>query len=140
MPIPQVKFREVVLQALYATSLGNMEREALTELMGEELAMTKSTVRQAFERVDAIYGHLEEIDPIIEATSSEYAHERMHTVELAILRLAVFELSFDKNVPPKVAIAEAIRLARKFSTPESASFINAIVDAIYRARTEEPAP
>ena len=70
---------------------------------------------------------------MIAKTSHAYEFERIQTVERNILRLAVFEIFFDNGtVPPKVALAEAMRLARKFSTYESTSFINAILDAIYK--------
>jgi transcription antitermination protein NusB len=56
-----------------------------------------------------------------------------------VLRLALYEMLHDDQIPPKVAIAEAIRLSRKFSTPESSSFINAILDAIYKSSQGEQA-
>ena len=70
--------------------------------------------------------------------SLNYDFDRIQTVTKNILRLAVFELFFDPSIPPKVAIAEAIRLSRKFSTPESAAFVNALLDHLYRqSRGEE---
>src|SRR5690606_29501809 len=63
--------------------------------------------------------------------------ERIPRVERNILRLAVFELLHDPSVPPTVAIAEAIRLTRKFATPEAATFINAVLDAIFKMQRGE---
>ncbi|HSX14156.1 MAG TPA: transcription antitermination factor NusB, partial [Chlamydiales bacterium] len=68
---------------------------------------------------------LSEIDEKISLYSTDYAFERISLVEKTILRLGIFEL---ERLPPPIAIAEAIRLTRKFGTPESAQFVNAILD------------
>jgi N utilization substance protein B len=57
-------------------------------------------------------------------------------VERNLLRLGAYEIYFSKSVPPKVAISEAVRLARKFASSESANFINAILDALYKKKPE----
>jgi transcription antitermination protein NusB len=82
--------------------------------------------------VHLLRSHLEEIDLMISNTSHSYAFERIQSVERNVLRLGVFELFFDPSIPPKVAIAEAMRLARKFGTKESAVFVNAILDTLYK--------
>ena len=56
-----------------------------------------------------------------------------------MLRLAVYEMLYLSSLPPKVSIAEAIRLTRKYSTAESSSFINAVLDAIYQTEIMETA-
>ena len=78
----------------------------------------------------------EEIDPMIQKVSNEYVLERIALVERNIIRLAIHEMLISKDVPPKVVIAEAIRLARKFATPEAANYVNAILDALYIDKKE----
>ena len=51
--------------------------------------------------------------------------------------MGVYELLYDESIPPKVAISEAMRLAKKFGTPESATFVNALLDAIYKSSLGE---
>lgn len=65
--------------------------------------------------------------------STSYEFERIPRIERNVLRLGVYEIMYDSDIPPKVAIAEAIRLTRKFATPESATFVNAILDSILKS-------
>ena len=80
---------------------------------------------------------LQTIDQMIVETAKEYEFDRIPRVERNLLRLGTFEIYFSKTVPPKVAIDEAVRLARKFSSAESAGFINAILDALYKKKLVE---
>lgn len=134
MSLPAQKFREVVFQMLYSYDTGRATDEDMLDLLSSELAVTKKSVREAQMRVHQLLSHLPEIDALISNTSQSYAFERIQTVERNILRLGIYEMVFDTAIPEKVAIAEAMRLARKFSTKESATFINAILDASLKAR------
>jgi transcription antitermination protein NusB len=132
MSLPAQKFREIVFQMLYSYDTGRASDEDMVVLLSDELAVTKKSVREAQEHVHLILSHLDEIDVLITKTSHAYAFERIQSVERNILRLGVFELLFDQSIPEKVAIVEAMRLTRKFSTKEAASFVNAILDALLR--------
>ncbi|MGI6011700.1 MAG: transcription antitermination factor NusB [Ruminococcus sp.] len=74
----------------------------------------------------------EELDQVINGVSSGWKTTRMSKVDLTILRLAVYELKYDEEVPVKVAINEAVELAKKFGQDESPSFINGILGAVAR--------
>lgn len=139
MAIPQQKFREVVFQMLYSTDIAQANEHDMIELLMEELSVTKKVVRDAQGRVRQIAEKQAEIDALIARASLSYAFERIQTVERSILRLGIFELLFDDAIPPKVAIAEAVRLARKFATPESAMFVNAVLDNLYKTSLGETA-
>lgn len=132
MALSQQKFREIVLQLLYSQDIKPFDEAPTIELLMEELAVSKKNVRLAQERVGCIQKHLGEIDSLISSVSTSYSFERIQSVTKNILRLGVFELFFDDRIPSKVAIAEAIRLSRKFNTPESASFANALLDHLYQ--------
>jgi N utilization substance protein B len=133
MALSQQKFREIVLQLLYSQDIAHPNEALMTDLIMAELAVSKKNVRLAQERVHRIQEHLAEIDRLISAVSTSYDFERIQAVTKNILRIGVFELFFDEQIPPKVAIAEAIRLSRKFNTPESASFVNALLDHLYQS-------
>lgn len=133
MALTQQKFREIVFQLLYSQELAHPDESLMLELMMNELAVSKKNIRLAQERVHLIEQHLPKIDPMIASASTSYEFDRIQTVTKNILRLAAFELFFDEAIPPKVAIAEAIRLSRKFNTPESASFVNALLDHLYQS-------
>ncbi len=71
---------------------------------------------------------------MIAQTAFGYEFDRIPHVERAVLRLGIYELYFSNEVPPKVAISEAVRLAKKFATIESSRFINGILDALYKKK------
>ncbi len=131
MPLPPQKFREAVFQILYSQDFGS-ESEEIVPFMMQELQATRRAMLDAKDRVDQALAKQPEIDEVITKASTEYSFERISRVERTILRLGFFELLFDPSVPPKVVIAEAIRLCRKFGTPESAQFVNAILDGVYK--------
>ena len=81
---------------------------------------------------DGVFNHRKEIDDIINSFSKGWSVTRLNKVDLAILRLAVFELKFGKNTPGKVAINEAVELAKKFSSEEDAGFINGVLGAFLK--------
>ena len=137
MPIPKQKFREIVFQFLYSQDVGEGSEAAMIALFTKELSVTRKAVQEAIARAKEVNRHLAAIDEHIKRASTSYSFERIQSVERNILRLGVFELLFDDTIPPKVAIAEGIRLARKFGTPESATFVNALLDAIYKSSTGE---
>ena len=72
------------------------------------------------------------IDQIISQFAEHWDLERMAVVDRNILRLAVYELLWPDDVPPKVAINEAIEIAKKFGTKESSRFINGVLDRIHK--------
>lgn len=140
MALSHQKFREIVLQLLYSYDLGHPDHHVMIELMMTELAVSKKNVRLAQEKVQNILNCLAQIDPMIASVSNSYAFDRIQMVTKNILRLGIFELFFEKqpsSPPAKVVIAEAIRLSRKFNTPESASFVNALLDHLYQASLGE---
>ena len=142
MALSHQKFREIVLQLLYGSSMGHPEQQVMIDLMMSELSVSKKNVRLAQDKVQNILDCLTQIDPLIASVSTSYSFDRIQTVSKNILRLGVFELFFEKQtprIPPKVVIAEAIRLSRKFNTPESASFVNALLDHLYQASLGEKA-
>lgn len=130
--LSQQKFREIVFQLLYSQDVSRPAESVMTDLMMSELAVSKRNVRLAHERVQLILNELLKIDQLISSVSKSYDFDRIQLVTKCILRLGVFELLFDEQIPEKVAIAEAIRLSRKFSSPESASFVNAILHTLYQ--------
>ena len=132
MAITPQKFREIILQLLYSYDFSSTSEEDMIDCMMQELAVTKKTMKEAIERLQKVQGSLEKIDALITRSSVSYDVERIGKVEKSILRLGTYELYIEKEIPPKVVIAEAIRLARKFSTAESSAFINAILDALWK--------
>ncbi|MBA3814946.1 MAG: transcription antitermination factor NusB [Parachlamydiaceae bacterium] len=138
MSVPAQKFREAVFQLLYSYDVGRGDEDDMVDLIMHELAITKKVTKEALSRVEKILKKLSEIDAMIGKTSQSYTFERIQSVERNVLRLGLYELLFDDEIPPKVALAEAMRMTRKFGTKESASFVNAILDALYKQSLGEP--
>lgn len=130
MPISPQKFREIVFQLLYSHDFGGSEE--VGEMLMAQLAVTKRIVREADLAKEKILEKKDKLDEIIRFNSTSYDFERIPRVERNILRLSIYELMFSTDIPPKVAIAEAIRLSRKFATVEAATFINAVLDTVYK--------
>lgn len=133
MALPPQKFREIVFQILFSSDL--TEETAL--MLMNELKVTRKTVLEANALVSHIRSKLDAIDEKISLYSTDYAFERISGVEKTILRLGLYEL---EALPPLVVIAEAIRLTRKFGTPESAQFVNAILDKAMKHVQNKPVP
>lgn len=76
--------------------------------------------------------HQEEIDAIISTAAEHWRLERMATVDRNLLRLAIYEMRYQTETPPAVVIDEAIEVARKYGSEDSAPFINGILDAARR--------
>lgn len=94
--------------------------EAETEISEKD----QNYIRSKYEK---IADRLPEIDRLINETAKGWDTQRMGKVELAIIRLAVYEIRFDENVPTGVAINEAVELAKKFGQDSSAGFVNGIL-------------
>ena len=75
----------------------------------------------------AVLEKTEEIDELINANAKGWKTTRMNKVDLSILRLAVYEMKFDEDIPEKVAINEAVELAKKYGGDESPAFVNGVL-------------
>lgn len=85
------------------------------------------------DRVQKILAKLNKIDKKIEKAAPTWPIEKLNKIDLAILRLAVYELGHEKT-PPKVIIDEAVELAKEFGSDNSPSFINGVLGTIYKGR------
>ncbi|MCI5828017.1 MAG: transcription antitermination factor NusB [Lachnospiraceae bacterium] len=81
-------------------------------------------------KVQEILAHLDEIDAIIDSSAQNWKTSRMAKVELTLIRLAVYEIRFDDDIPTGVAINEAVELAKAYGEENSASFVNGVLARI----------
>lgn len=82
----------------------------------------------AEELVNGVISHLEQIDAVIGKYAQNWDFKRIARIDLAILRVAIFEMMFRNDIPPIVSINEAIDLSKEFSIPDAKRFINGILD------------
>lgn len=82
--------------------------------------------------------HCQEIDRLIEKYSENWRLVRMNIVDRTILRMAIFELLYCEEIPPKVTLNEAIELGKRYGSEDSGSFINGILDRIQNEAVQKP--
>ncbi len=133
----ETQARELALQALYQYDV--LEACSLNELRTfcRENASTEAA-DLAMELIEGCIEHKETLDDIIRRTAEHWELERMAISDRNILRLGTFELLFRPQTPPKVALNEAIELAKKYSTENSPTFVNGILDRVYTAHVKSP--
>ena len=103
------------------------------EISGAEGEPSPEDIDFANGIVDGIDENREEIDSLISGASEGWSLARMPKVDLSVLRVAVYELVFDKKAPQKVIINEAVRIAGKYGGDDSPRFINGVLGNIARA-------
>jgi N utilization substance protein B len=124
------KARILALQALYETdSVGHEAVVALSRILASE-KLSEEGGAFADELVRGVINNKEEIDQSIRRYAPAWPVEQIPTVDRNILRLAIFEILFDKKVPVKVAINEAVELAKRFGGDNSPRFINGVLGSV----------
>lgn len=132
-----MRARSWALQILYAWEARG-EDDSLLEVMRHVVASRRVAARRiplVTRHVSTLADHLDEVDSMIREAADNWRLERLARVDRCILRLGVAELLFIEEVPPKVAIQEAIRLAGQYGGDQSSRFVNGVLDAIYKAHS-----
>ena len=122
--------REQAFCLVFQNLFNNEETLAIYE---ENVAKVGKYAKELFEGVDS---KIEELDEVINTYSKGWKTNRLPKVNLAILRLAIYEIKYVDDVPASVAINEAVELAKMFSSDEAPSFINGVLGKIARSLEE----
>lgn len=123
----------MAMDAIFAADLRKINPEILLSVSSEEQLDRQNQdviVGYAKEIVSGVVATFAEIDDRIEAFSHKWSVDRMPAVDRAILRVAVWEILFNEEVPDAVAISEAVSLANELSTDGSGTFVNGLLGAI----------
>lgn len=129
----RTRARSWALQLLYGWELGGEGplREHARKAMARRRVADR--YRPYIERLlELLEEHLEEVDALLERTIPNWRLERLTAIDRNVLRIGATEILYAEDVPGKVAITEAIRLADKYGSDESPRFVNGVLDAIYR--------
>lgn len=122
--------RMLALQALYEIdSVGHGKEETLVHLLSEE-ELPEESIEFTRHLVEGVMTHREEIDGHIRSFAPAWPLEQIAPVDRNILRVAIFEILLDNKVPIKVAINEAIELAKAFGGENSPKFINGVLGSV----------
>jgi N utilization substance protein B len=130
--------RIVAMQTLYEYDFRAAEettKAELTEILQRNLHEFRNSIEDTIfveDVVDGVQAHQQDIDAVIAPAAPEWPVEQIARVDKVILRIGVYELMIKRDVPPKVAINEAVELAKSFGGQNSSKFVNGVLGTIYR--------
>ncbi len=125
--------RTIAMQTLYEWDMRhNLDIEAITSRNIDEFHEDADSEYIKLV-VDGTLQHVDEIDEKVGKAAPEWPIDQISPIDKAILRVAIFELLYADEVPPKVAINEAVELAKMFGGENSSKFINGVLGTLYRA-------
>jgi transcription antitermination protein NusB len=128
----ETRARARALQALYAWDMrGGTELERVASQVWDDLAITPDERRVAGPIVRFVANAQRQIDDELTEVTTNWRLERIGAVERCVLRMAAAELSIGET-PPRVVIQEAVTLAERFGSAQSAKFVNGVLDALAR--------
>lgn len=128
------KSREKAMELLFSITLSKDSVEEAMEVFvdnyeGNIKELDLDYIKALLEGVEA---NKNEIDSIIERNLQNWKLDRISKINLTILRVGVYEIVFDENIPKKVALNEAIELGKIYSDEKSVSFINGVLDKVLK--------
>jgi len=138
--------RSIVMQSLYEWDFFGKKKnlKEILERNIKEFGLGLKDTSFIYQLVENILNYLSEIDKIIEKAAPEWPLEQINIVDRNILRIGLSELLYGKKeeVPPKVAINEAIELAKSFGGESSGKFVNGVLGTVYKEieTTTHPPP
>ena len=129
---PRRLAREGILGALYALETTGETKEKVIN----DLFQRNNYDEETKTFITALFGKIVDnkiwSEQLISDSLDNWKLERVATLDQLIMRIAVNEIYFNDDIPPKVSISEAIEIAKSYSTKDSSSFVNGILDAIYK--------
>ncbi len=132
------KSREFALQVLYQLNITHQDAHSALQQF-EEHFLQKTGADDFFKRlVIGVLEHRSTLDHLIEQYSRHWQLDRINIIDRNILRMALFELLYCEEIPPKVTINEAIDLGKQYGSEDSGSFINGILDRIQNEIIRKP--
>ena len=127
----RTKARECALKILYAIEIARERPEDAISIFWDNSDPTEADVIDyANELVRGVAKHSEKIDELITKYATNWQLERMAVIDKNIMRFATYELLYSDQIPPKVAINEAIDIAKKYGDKDSGKFVNGVLDKI----------
>ena len=124
--------REAALKALYQMDITKDPPDQTLKIFFRHHRVPVSSQPFVTHLVQGTSQHLVQIDELLGRHATNWTLERMAIVDRNILRLGIFELLFNQETPPKVAINEAVELAKRFGTADSGKFVNGVLDSVHK--------
>jgi N utilization substance protein B len=123
--------RELAIQVLYHLEYNPGNPEESFDTVCKSFLPPKEIRSFAKDLVVGVWKNKEDLDKLISRASKNWRIERMSRVDRNILRIAVFEVLYMGEIPPKVSIDEAVELGKRYGTEDSGAFVNGVLDCIY---------
>jgi N utilization substance protein B len=146
--------RELAIKILYCFEQGEGSMESVLDLFWNSFRFSNDVLGETLEDLDVpvpaearkfaetlalgFYLNREQIDRVIDEFSTNWSIERMAKVDLAILRMASYELLFLPEIPTSVVINEAVEIGKRYGTGDTPSFVNGLLDKISRIYRQQP--
>ena len=124
------KGRELALQVLYQLDMSGESSEQALRSFADSFEHTPGAREFGEALVRGVLDQREQIDARIAQASEHWRLERLSRIDANVIRIAVYEMTTPPGLPPQIAINEAIEVARKFGTTDSAAFVNGVLDAV----------
>ncbi len=131
------KARESTLQILFQLEFNDSQLDKTISQFLENKKADKEEKELCTRLICGIVANQAEIDKIIQSASQHWRISRMAIVDKNILRMAAYEMLYDKDLAPAIIINEAIEIAKKYSSEQSATFINGILDALNKKKVKD---
>ncbi|NMB92562.1 MAG: transcription antitermination factor NusB [Parcubacteria group bacterium] len=124
--------RIIIMQSMYEWDF--RQGSSINDILQRNIANFKEDCDKNFiiETVDGVIKNIDKIDKIITDAAPEWPLEQIAIIDKTILRIAIYELTFNKDVPPKVVINEAVELAKSYGSDSSFKFINGVLGTLFR--------
>lgn len=132
--------RTVAMQALYEWDFKGRDKKELQQITEHNISEFAPGIKDSgfiFDLSKGVVDNLEKIDEIIQKYAPQWPINQITMIDRNVLRLGVYELIFYENTPSRVAINEAIEVAKSFGGESSGKFINGVLGAIYKDRIKE---
>ena len=129
--------REATMKLLYQMEVNNDYSEEVIKVFFENNDLSVDEKDYVEHAVESVLSNLDTIDENIEKHTKGWKINRLAKVDLAVLRIAIYEMLYRKDIPIEVCINEAIEICKKYSTDESSRFINGVLGSFVRLRNEE---
>lgn len=126
----RTKARECALKILYAIDIAKEDPNKCMETYWQTNEEASDVRAYAESLVSGVTGNSKRIDTLISSYTTNWQLDRMAVIDRNVLRFATYELLFTKDIPPKVAINEAIDIAKKYGDKDSGKFVNGVLDKI----------
>ncbi|CUU33684.1 NusB antitermination factor [Armatimonadetes bacterium GXS] len=134
---PRRLAREWALRALYQIEVGQREAQQVIEEALEVAPLEPGIAHYMRELVNGVLTHqATELDPLIEQFAHGWTLDRMPIIDRNILRIALYELRYQPQIPTSVIVSEAVELAKRYSTAQSGRFVNGVLRTAARAVRE----